>query len=538
MMTENSKKEFDQEGRKTESKRGKRGKRHSGKKDVTPRDSDYQKGPNDVSWIDSIPGLGEIVGRVNFGRPLGYIHRNVAHPINTTRSIDQAIPGIGVVTGCITPGYSSTNDEASLPFNIASRAMWVFLRSKGTGTLVDSPNEVAALLLAEANLLGLVGWLELLNSLIRVSNPLNYYVRIGLMRAQGVDYEDMVNHQSEFAAFVAWFKSQVNVLVMPKINFITSAYEQFRHIYRDENISKSQLYMISPASIGVYAETASDAGTSIYYGWWADGAFDQQEVNAPGGSMTYAEITAFAKYVLNAILNSQDALTINGAIVKAYSTKEGSLDESKVIRLSTMNPFDEQIVDEFSEEFLMQLHNATGLDVDVEAMTFDPVIPDDANVPFMKYGHLPVLNGTVWVRDYFDMFTEKPDYKSIILASRYKVSSGVSDAGVVTLRSFEEFLVSNIYVMEYTGSDFLPTRYRRDRLYSDSTIFSPSELKGLMFDYLPLTYLAQSSGDFGSANFLGDIHNIAFVEPSVIEDIHHANLLSLLNLSESYSLDK
>lgn len=317
---------------------------------------------NDPSWYTPnnqlIKDVASFPMTLRSGAPLNLNPRaseSAGSQMQTTQGLEY-VPGI--LTLYTMPMFGPTSDNYDA-INTAANAFFVELRRATSGTSYYEDADAMLYLLAGANILSAYAFAVRVYGLINYYRLENAYTPKALVRAMGVDYDDISNNIANFRASLNQFAYRLQSIALPKVtDYITRAVFMYENVYMDAESSKAQYYMYSPCGFYCYSEGGNTTETAvgqlkfIELNRWSStyASANSVPVTPQLGLLTADDIISMLNSLLNPILESQDMGYIMADILKAYGN--GSM--------YTVSPIAETYTNApvYNKEVLMQMENA------------------------------------------------------------------------------------------------------------------------------------------------------------------------------------
>lgn len=297
---------------------------------------------NDKSWYNVDPGLVKDVASISFNTPLGNTFQNEVEE-------KTILPGICVLSWIPTIGSIAQSAENNV-CNIAAKQVYSFVRHANSGSRNYESSDLMMYLLAVDQVYSYWSRLRLIYSLALTSKGHNRYYNDAMLRACGVDPDEIRSNLASFRTYINTFAIRSNVLYVPN----SFSYYK-RHmwlngtIFKDFPVKKSQEYLFQQETYLVYDGVNGELTTNYKLKPNAQGT--SVVVNTlrfyPNANITYKQITSFGDYILNNLISNEDIGIMSGDILKAYG-------EGEMMYLPE-TPADYHIESEYSEEVLSQI---------------------------------------------------------------------------------------------------------------------------------------------------------------------------------------
>nr|QXV86450.1 capsid protein [Rat picobirnavirus] len=369
---------------------------------VDPKDTAKS---NDVRWYANNPELLRSAASLPFsyitGQPLPY-------------SNNYAVPGVLALRWDPAVGSYSSN-----AVNQAKDAIYSYVVHANSRNQSYDATDLMMVILAGAHFFANLAFGIRAYGVMKMYDQRNKYLPKALIGAMGFDFDDLQMNLAQM-----WF--DVNQLIamstqiwIPKnLPFVERWFWMNSNIYMDGDSVKSQYYMMTPAQMYQFSETADTNGTSIQYlnGW------------APGTPQTWSQYMTAMNTQISALLNSSDRGLMFGDILKAYGKEN----------IYAINEIDSSytVVPVYDREVLTQIENSVSWNRSLMSIT------QEVNTNLIR-PHYPataanVASGNCILPNYQVLnFHQKeiPTPEQIMVATRLKPSGYQimrTGAGVIT----------------------------------------------------------------------------------------------------------
>lgn len=491
---------------------------------------------NDSGWYQADSVLMRDAANLPFpnatGMPLTFA--DALGNVRLLNGSSSTLPGIMRVNVITTPGtMGSWND----PVNVAIRDVYSFVRHQNSGSKNYDAADLGVYFYAYDSCATYYAYLVRLYGVIRTVLLRNRYTPEDLVTVMGADYQNLVDNYAQLRAYINTFAARLSAMRVPNsLHFIERHMWLFSHVFADSQTDKCQMYVVNPAAFWEYhtGTTAEDT-----YFWLSE------KVPMVGALYDFERLTVFGNALLNSVLNSEDFNIMSGDILKAYGDKTFTLN---------MISEDFSVPVTYEPEFLLQLHNATVFDCEVNANDTNRLYADwkiyqdynqTPNVGALQCNFLISLDGatteagsktrlgsTALARP-LDVPIERPDAELIAIATRM-----MACAQYVTVEGTKHYMEPYAFGTELVVGCWF---YNKSRTTKTLDRTPKNALGGYderwAFSVLPL-YV--SAGDFnvsdGSFSFapriIGNVDNVTVVPSAVLYNIHRAALLGMFGLAK------
>lgn len=489
---------------------------------------------NDPSWYTVNGQLLKDVSSFSFNNALGADVTIKGNDGGTTQlTYHTRLPGVMSIMTVPTVGVATGEDA---PVNIAARNIYSYVRHANSGHSNYDPADLMIYLLSMDSIYTYWSYLVRIYGVAQVYSQTNRYVGDAYLRAMGVNPYSIRTELADFRAFINMFAVKASVFCVPKtMTYFVRHSWMYSNIYKDEDISKAQVYMYVPACLYKYAlDTASGAG---YLSTVQVAAMvNTNGIIADMANRSVGDLIQIGYELLNGLMTQEDTGIMSGDILKAYGAEN-------LWKLSQI-PEDYAVFPVFSEEVLAQIHNTNfasraickvdptdptkvvydihGLDIKQDTsvgggyLTFDPIFSIARHLCHNKL---------------LDFWKESPTPEDVIVASRNMLGAIGETAltGVRLIRldacGSEIALCAFICTLDNNSGNPILTQY----FFSD-TANSQQNLQTLSkFNEFPIYYQVNTN-DNSIANIVGEVGTYTVVTNWEIQQMHLAALLSMFGV--------
>lgn len=293
---------------------------------------------NDPNWYAANPAIMRDAASIPFSWAVGTpVTMNVdTTGLAPTSERDYFVPGIQVMTLKPSVGWSP---NATSPINIASTAMYSFVRHANAGhSNYDSP-DLMLYTLAMSQVYSAINWLMRIYGCATLYAQRNRYLPNALLEAQGVDAKDVMSHLADFRYGINVLISKAASLAVPASMTIFQRHAfLYQNVYTEGTSIKDQLYMYNPAMFWMYGLKPTDSSGTLV-------------PRAVGDKLTVDKLLQLVDDLLTPIISSEDMNIMSGDILKAYG-------DGGIIKLQNLNEV-YPITPIFDIAVLEQMKNAT-----------------------------------------------------------------------------------------------------------------------------------------------------------------------------------
>lgn len=300
-----------------------------------------ESGFNDVSWYTLNTNILNSAATFPFALPLGSkFNVSINDPQSGTRL--ESIPGVCAINFMPTIGIAT---DANSPINVASRAIYTFVRHANSGSKVYDAPDLMMYLVAMDSLLMLHAYIRRIYGVVSEFSPLNRYYARGLLTAMGVDPDNMFANAAQLRYLVNMTAVRIGQLCVPNsMSYYARHQWMCEGMYLDGTANQSQTYVYVPYGFYQYV---IDEETKVG---------KLQFRTRTGLGMKDGTITSLQNAVntlLNAVLQQEDCGIMSGDILKAFG-------ENGIMKLSVM-PDNYFILPVLNYEVLSQIENSVAV---------------------------------------------------------------------------------------------------------------------------------------------------------------------------------
>lgn len=241
----------------------------------------------------------------------------------TTNNVDNG----NVIFDAVQPGIMAfalhqrpcLNDDVDSPFNVMCTQLTAYARSINSGAKNWDAPDLGIYICAVANLYAMVSWAQRIYGTAKLFAVTNRYYPKDLLAVQKVDYENIVEHLSDFRAELNMLIAKVSSIPMPVTIPMAEKWAwSYKYYYSDSDNPKDQMYFYFPANYYTFAYDSESAGKLV----------DHPLADAiSGDNITYDEICAIIDEQVTAILEDQDMAIIGGDLISAFGATKWSFSE-------------------------------------------------------------------------------------------------------------------------------------------------------------------------------------------------------------------
>lgn len=508
---------------------------------------DDAKGTNDPGWYARYPELMKDAASLPYSIPTGTliswnVEVDASAPlvVNNASVINnphQAIPGI--MTLGIAPAIGVSTDAAS-PVNVATKMLYTKVRAENSGARNYDAPDLMLYCLAMDQIYSLLTWYNRIYGTMMLYSQVNRYLPKAMLKAQHVDFDDLILHINDFKAFLDTATAQAAVFSVPNDMAIFNRHAfMYQNVYKDAESPKSQMYQFAPRLFYRYDEL-NGAG--------ALRALDI--INVYPNGLKFTDLVHLFHTLIDPIIASEDFNIMSGDILKAFG-------ESGLIKLQIM-PQGYTIYPITDYEVLTQIKNSTMTNWTTTMLlssgTGNLDITQDANVEYLVYN------------PYFRKGVSTPPLGLVHdrMLSTYKTTPEPADNMVYTRLMYTMKIVetpetSDPSIIDYdvyfdsVGSEFVTSvavtqfHYDGNGVWDDTTtninVISESVATGSPtlgafyriwagrhFDFCPAIYYMWQSTNSTLLYVFFDTDNWTMVHSYELEKMHRTALMSMLRV--------
>lgn len=310
---------------------------------------------NDIKWYSRNPEMLKSAASIGFSSTVGF-----------PTPMDTAIPGL------MTIGWApSLGGDNIVAVNQAKESYYSFVVHENSRNKSYDSNDLMLVTIAGANLLSYMSYLFRLYGLLRRASEVNAYYPKALIYANGVDYNDLLQHQAQM-----WFDlnelvaRSAQIWIPNDLPFVARWFWLNANVYTDGSSDKAQSYMFVPSVFYKYDATAFQDGGALVpvtvkytVGEGDEATINVRDFNPFNYQASYTSTTAnrqpytwqnlmdVANEMFDGLLNSQDRGIMFGDILKAYG-------KDKLYAVNELQ-VNYTVVPVYDPEVLTQIENAT-----------------------------------------------------------------------------------------------------------------------------------------------------------------------------------
>lgn len=274
---------------------------------------------NDVSWYAQNEALLRDAASIPFSQSVGTrFSLNLTSDPTATQGISQptlVVPGLMSLD--IAPVLSGI-DSAAAPVNIASTALYSFVRHANSGHSNYEAPDLMMYCIAMGNIYSYINWLMRIYGEANLYSHANRYLPRALVQADHAQFDDVINNLANFRYGINALIHKAASLACPaNMTYFQRLAFLFSGIYSEGESIKSQLYMYTPYGFYQYAETTSETGGELaFHSLWSFANIADQIT-----PLTVAQLLDIGTQLLDPILSSEDMNIMSGDILKAFGSE-------------------------------------------------------------------------------------------------------------------------------------------------------------------------------------------------------------------------
>lgn len=495
---------------------------------VTAPDMDCSSnanGCNDPSWYTANRQLVLDAGSFSFNTPAGSLLRGT-YP----HGRDKSFAGVCALTTMSTPGIST---DPFSPINIAARSMYDAVNYKNSRNFTYDAPDLMVYAFSVASAYSYWSWMQRTYGIMNTYSQINRYIPDALVKATGVDSDDIRLNMAQFRYYINLFARKINVLAVPSgMPFFERAMWLYSNIYQDSNNLKAALYITKPYGFYVFNESVKTGSAA-------------QMKPLPKRALKLSDIIAYGNTLSEALLSSQDINNMSSDVLKAY--------ESNVVALPD-TPSDYGVIPVYNEAVLNQIHNARVLgDFVIDAPSTD----GQGNVSLGSSGNL-VQDATGGYLEYslelssnsnfakltstnllLDTGIENPTPDDVFEMTRLMAvtdhkTGNMMSCGADVILNINMYRITDEHedgVATLTTSGEAALYYFMANANAGEICIAAVELMDYLtkFDWAPFFYVVNVE-QRGDSKILGDVYNYTTISYESLRKLHEAAMLSMFTL--------
>lgn len=490
---------------------------------------------NDPAWYISRDQLAKDVASLSFNNALGApITIDFDQDGQTSASnFTLNIPGIMTIITVPTMGAAS---DGAAAINIAAKNIYSWVRHQNSGHANYDAPDLMLYLGAMDSVYCLIAYMMRAYGVARIFSQTNRYVGDALLSAMGLNPTEIRANLANFRSFINMTITKASAFCTPNVMSVYRRhFWMFSGIYKDEDITKSQMYMYRPAAVWQYEET--DGVGRLQTVNFASTLSTAGEVTL--GTLSLASLRTMVENTLSKLTSSEDINIMSGDILKAYGRENlwvlGLINEDYVV------------MPVYSAEVLEQIHNTSF----IGSRPTHNIAPTDTQVaytmdafnvyqdPTIGEGALlctpQVVGGKqLGYSRVIDFDKEDPTPEDVLVATRNTVmgtpmliGSGDTRKVVTTLDSFASDLALYATISTISGGVIV-----NNSIATGDTNYATALVNIInKFKQAPLLYNMSSSSWDGSLNgIVGELGNYTVIDYNDLNRMHQSAILAMLGV--------
>lgn len=315
----------------------------------------YKSKPNDWRWYAQNEQMLKDTASFPYTWPLG--HQLNLGP-NAPAVNAGSIPGIMTID--ISPSFGWADNE-NAPINIAARNIYSYVRHANSGhTNYDSP-DLMLYLMAMDSAYSFLAWMKRVYGVAMTYSYTNRYYARAMIKAMGVDYEDLVANLADFRAYINTYAVKIGSLVVPaSMSYTAKHVWMYSGYYLDSNQDKAQTYMFNPRGFFVFSLDSDGAGQLSYSQFTLFNPSATSEIVKDSEQLKISAIMTYGSSIIDPILAEEDFAIMGGDILKAFGPSNVYMVEQITESYVVYPSYDEEVLDQIQNATLMGYYVASG----------------------------------------------------------------------------------------------------------------------------------------------------------------------------------
>lgn len=317
---------------------------------------DLESQSNDPSWYNGNSSIAFPAANLPFNFPAGYRYNawetketllTLGHDEGGTEwyhlkdGTTRSVPG---VIQLVTAPAFGENLEASAPLNIASQALYAYVRHANSGSRNYDAPDLTTYIIAMSQVYSYINFLMRAYGLITNYSAINKYWGMKMADVMHFDYNDITGRMADFNFYINLLISKASAFAVPaNITYFQRMAFMYQNVYIESPDIKDQMYMYYPG--GFYFYTIDDTRDEAYLKYHAFVPFED-----PDRKFTLQDMIEYGNNMLQPLLESEDIGIASGDILRAYG--------SNIIKLMPC-PMDYRTPILYDTVVLEQMQNAT-----------------------------------------------------------------------------------------------------------------------------------------------------------------------------------
>lgn len=235
--------------------------------------------------------------------------------------------------------------------NMAATKLFNRLSMSSGRNMAYAPQDVATTILAMSQLLAMHSYVKRLFQASRCWNNYNRMFPRAIIQAMGIDYDDFVDHYSDYRTRYNALITAVNQLpIFMNCGYLEKSATQYSYIFTDDESPLAQVYVYVPYSTWIVDESSDERGTVL-----------STTVVVPEGKTT----RTFGDLIQKVLQPMVDALITSSTLNLVYADllNLASKDSSfKFVALDFVID-GEALLPVYNHEALLHIHNMTAMSI-------------------------------------------------------------------------------------------------------------------------------------------------------------------------------
>lgn len=259
---------------------------------------------NDPAWYAQTPELLRDAASIPFSNVSGLPTKVLAEGTYVPVPGYQVSPGL--ITYSIVPVPLSRGHNSAL--NVAAKSLYSFVRHANSGSANYDAPDLMMYCLGVGQVYSYLNFLQRVYGCANMYSHANRYFPKALVRAQGVDFDSVINNLANFRLGINQMIYQISSFAVPadityfnRLSFLFSGY------YAEGDAIKSQMHMMVPDGFLFFEEMKAPAGALTY-----------QALSPDGTALTVKQLLEYGRRLINPLMESESIGIMSGDILKAY----------------------------------------------------------------------------------------------------------------------------------------------------------------------------------------------------------------------------
>lgn len=442
------------------------------------------------------------------------------------------VPGVFVLDWVPSLGNSILNTD---PASIAGKEIYARVRANFSGSLAADAPDFIVYLMSLDSIYAYIAYLKRLYRLLNAWSPNNYVLPetvLGAMSLSESEIRDLRANRTKLWQCINELIYQSSKFTCPnQMHIMNRHYWLSDNLFTDANTVNSQFYLLNLVKVYQFKELPTMDDASVNAGGLT-------QVNLPnavfgsGRSVTVDSLYNFGLQLIQALVDWDDAYTINGYLMKAYS-------DTPMFTVDLL-PQDAELLPVYDEEVLSQIENATPIYNGISAyyvsditMNMDCRQSVTKNIlnsnPSITY--TTVLNAIANVEaPFISLRSDTPNAADVIIASRLK---SATTPVPITGTTYPIFAGTELCMGFRLVTSAPGTTISSPAGTAMQTVVNGSSTSAFIlgtisqFDWHPILVITNADGT--QFTFFGDVHNVTNMSLSDFQNINRVCVFSELN---------